>query len=955
MKRLINLLTLMALLMSWAGTAKAADVYLLCKDHYTVGDANYKFTQESTSNVYTYTMTAVPENAGGYFYMRIGVQGWDSDMGPYQANDELVSGREYHISDNCYNTNTWKVKIVEGATYKFTVDITEGEANRYVKVETITAPAATDFYLMGSATSWNENDALNYKFTQTADGSNIYTYALDATVLSGNMQLRIYKPNGDTKAYVIPTEANKALTSTADAGVVATDHQGKNWQVTWAENDEQYVFTLDNTNPSAPTLKVDITRGAAFDGTEEFYLVPTGKESYFTNKDYRFKFNRVRNRTTGVHDTNDRLRTVSFKAHQYEEWAGDGNLSFIVKGDKGTVYRPAQEVAFNQNGTVFQSQGGCKSTAGENKFNLTFDAETQSFTVYLNLGGQQGANRVLPAYSVSVETNKDLGEKADHKYYLVGNINNDGQDAGMDAKWEPNKFRPMIRKAFMNATNTEQCDSVVYSITVSKPVKGWGGMFLGVATDDCFNADGSFNWNSLIRPQVPDDKDAMAQRGCVFTAAGKGFGVNKEQALNPLITDGQYTSYTLHVNVTYSTYWIEFNKELYIVGGAVGNSMEEGQGTAMTYDENTGSWTYTGTFTEGGAFRFDFNRNFSVNFGEDKDDPNKEKEADTHYYNHVEMHNDGVEADTRSGRTEKDGTVSSQTDGDITFGLPTGEYTIRFYIVEREGKEAEYFYTIDEPVDVPDLKNKGKHIRTYSTPVDQDIPEGYKAYEAFSFTPAAEGTDITKENCGTLNLRKLTYIPAYTGVVLVWDGVEKKPFPARVRNLVTDETDLWALKGTNNYTDPWNNYLVEAVKGAKGIGEGKYTVTDGKYYYSERYFGLGYYSSTKGYDASKTDYLGFFRFTQTGGVGERKAYLSLPKSVINDNGQHIGGSYDDGAVYGRTNLMFDDEQGDATGIDNVNTNVNVKNDGFYYNMQGMRVANLTKGLYIHKGKKVIIK
>ena len=50
-------------------------------------------------------------------------------------------------------------------------------------------------------------------------------------------------------------------------------------------------------------------------------------------------------------------------------------------------------------------------------------------------------------------------------------------------------------------------------------------------------------------------------------------------------------------------------------------------------------------------------------------------------------------------------------------------------------------------------------------------------------------------------------------------------------------------------------------------------------------------------------------------------------------------------------LIFEDE--DITGINAIST-VNAEN-GAYYNLQGVKVANPAKGLYIHNGKKIIVK
>ena len=46
---------------------------------------------------------------------------------------------------------------------------------------------------------------------------------------------------------------------------------------------------------------------------------------------------------------------------------------------------------------------------------------------------------------------------------------------------------------------------------------------------------------------------------------------------------------------------------------------------------------------------------------------------------------------------------------------------------------------------------------------------------------------------------------------------------------------------------------------------------------------------------------------------------------------------------------------DATGISNVIDSDNERKDNSYYSLGGTRVTNPTKGLYIHNGKKILIK
>lgn len=52
-------------------------------------------------------------------------------------------------------------------------------------------------------------------------------------------------------------------------------------------------------------------------------------------------------------------------------------------------------------------------------------------------------------------------------------------------------------------------------------------------------------------------------------------------------------------------------------------------------------------------------------------------------------------------------------------------------------------------------------------------------------------------------------------------------------------------------------------------------------------------------------------------------------------------------------LVFDDNEGDVTGIESLKKEQNLKNE--YFNLAGQRVAQPTKGLYVVNGKKVVIK
>lgn len=53
-------------------------------------------------------------------------------------------------------------------------------------------------------------------------------------------------------------------------------------------------------------------------------------------------------------------------------------------------------------------------------------------------------------------------------------------------------------------------------------------------------------------------------------------------------------------------------------------------------------------------------------------------------------------------------------------------------------------------------------------------------------------------------------------------------------------------------------------------------------------------------------------------------------------------------------LLFDDEMGGVTEVNKVEVTTK-RNDNAYYTLQGFKVLRPTKGIYIHNGKKIVIK
>lgn len=264
----------------------------------------------------------------------------------------------------------------------------------------------------------------------------------------------------------------------------------------------------------------------------------------------------------------------------------------------------------------------------------------------------------------------------------------------------------------------------------------------------------------------------------------------------------------------------------------------------------------------------------------------------------------------------------------------------------------------------------GKFLRTYSysRPLDLPTDESVKAYEAYRFKKGAENS----KSHGLVYLRRIKYIPANEGVVLVGEGTGEETFVRTLNvradaELVKKKEDLW---WKNYSSDPewseWNNYLVPTVEAVPDLGNVK---VEGEKI-TARYFGLGSFFETNEYNQNGDtnecgNYIGFFRLTPNGRSGANKAYLSIPATenkygYIDFSGQWLDDNYEDPAAseptLAKTALIFDDiDFGDVTGINNVITNENGINDNAYYTLQGVRVAKPVQGLYIHNGKKVIIK
>lgn len=440
-----------------------------------------------------------------------------------------------------------------------------------------------------------------------------------------------------------------------------------------------------------------------------------------------------------------------------------------------------------------------------------------------------------------------------------------------------------------------------------------------------------------------------------------------------------------------------------IVGPGVVGSWELSAAQEMKYNKILDCWEYTFKTDKGESvdnkFRFIANRDWKYNWGENSTKPSEQARIP-----YTDKTKDGREASlddnnelgftTNGSGGSEENRNGAGTYGDIIFNRPAGEWTIRLFTRTVETVDGgyvarhAYYITGSESKDIHLTYRVGKFIRTYSNnkPMNPDN-NNVKIYEVYKYEqPANVDNNIYTQ--GKIYLRQLNYVPANVGVVLIGevpaDGKTYKDEDKLAFSLLerTEESvkpggdyrEVWTKsKDYIAANDQWNNYLVPTVTAVNDLGNAKVDES-GKITY--RYFGLGNYYRTNyhtslGNADTQEDYIGFFRLTANGKSGANKAYLSIPANAevgngvgvkygfIDYNGQLLGNEDDSEspmpAQLAKMALVFDDlvDGNETTGIKELETKK--MNNNKYYNLQGIEIAHPVKGIYIHNGKKVIVK
>lgn len=946
--------------------------------HYKQGDdwkenTNFELTKKD-GEIYTWVLKKVPEaDANRGIFFRIKIKNGSTEYGPQSLTDDLVLNstfqKIYKISWT--SPKALKIEATSGTSYT----ITYNHETKEIKCEASEG---------GSTDVTKEIKLLNG--TSEVTGSN-GKYTLD---LSGetSSDAKITLTIDGKKYGLAEAKTISAVGITSDIAFT----EGASEVLTLKTG---FVYTLIVAEDGK--LKVVARQRGAADGS--YYLVGNFFNEDGENINYDKKY----------------FRFINNK--------GDGNLYFDI---------PA---SLNVKAQVYGADGKCYGPKDNKEIGIDKPASTDDKTAKGEMVAGKG-NYWSFTDRGFVEGKKQVGI-----YRVTIKVD---EETGVPSTWNIT-YDKTKRMAYFLVDPDEDIDAVAqpcytdYLPNVENPDKKWSNNFYGniylEAGQHCFvvgNIQKQANDDEQEKPLKTTTKLYLQGNGGLdpTTNTGSGdwhytnvfpnkagfcYGETKSMVLeyNPSKGNGDHLSEGIGGEILKAHNQITDDQDpitsIQIVGKGVVDSWELDKAQNMKYNETLDCWEYKFRTEKeesvDNKFRFIANKDWKYNWGEES----LEKKDQARPYTDTNPEN-GHEAslkDPNQLNLTKDGKAGSETDrngsntfGDMYFNRPAGEWTIRFYIrtlLDESGNnyKAVYAYTITGSAsnDVILTYCNGRFIRTYSNnkamnPVDDNV----KIYEVYRYDKPAEETEPGKvDNIyakGTVHLRRLNYIPANVGVVLI--GVapagtynENDPLAfsllERTENseiAPNDSCSLWMNAETYiQHGDKWNNYLVPTVQAVNNLGNA-YVDKSGKITY--RYFGLSNYYRTKYHQSIKdtdtqNDYLGFFRLTSNGKSGANKAYLSIPANAevgngvgvtygyIDFNGQLLENKFHDQyeaetpAKFANMAMIFDDliEGNETTGIKELETEV--LNDNKYYNLQGIEVAYPVKGIYIHNGKKVIVK
>lgn len=265
------------------------------------------------------------------------------------------------------------------------------------------------------------------------------------------------------------------------------------------------------------------------------------------------------------------------------------------------------------------------------------------------------------------------------------------------------------------------------------------------------------------------------------------------------------------------------------------------------------------------------------------------------------------------------------------------------------------------------LRGDYKYFRTWSAVKAWKISKDVDIFVVDGMTENEGKVKFSLKKITADPTNKYNVIPANTGVILATkmtaDKIEGGAVVRERASLTSYNTMVIPMEEyspTENPTDYGETNLLKPLITAQVVPTKE--IKEGVTYYN---YLFGFYNAKKGLgltdskDYNDNDFLlGFWISNGTGAFYNNSAYLPVDEATAEK--MKLGVSYNDFDPNGNKKvpaLFFDFANADGTtGIDEV-VNTTVKNnDGKYYTLSGQQVEKPTAGgIYIHNGKKFVVK
>lgn len=960
-------------------------------DHAVTLNANktgtYTFTFNQSGSDYTLKCdfpTSTPTPSGGTYFLPGTWNNWSTSdethkltngtttltLNPGTYSFKLYNGTWYGSTSSITGTSNINlsntagdisITIKEYGNYTFAVSETNGALQL-----TVTYPTATKrFYLTGSVTSDNNFSTMDDRFK--IEPSKTTTIEIDGSNMGQNgdntSSFAIICDDA-TDWYMRPSE--KKEMKMGESYTISSANKSTDFSLYFNSQDKanyKYIFTITISEGATSTATVMVQR-IPKNSSSVYFVSPelTNSERWAA-----FKMSSSRQRNGG-----DILTTrLSFNLQDFvldAKHANKTSITYWFEDESGNKYYPSTDnYEFDDPGhTSTNDYAGKNTTYATVTATYSTGTGTPSAKFQLTRGKAQSYTWLLDTSSKKVEY---IGNKSyfgyDNEageYYLVGNFAD--ADAKVDIKPETPEGRKLMNKYWFKdgkayTKETADADSIVYRVTVPMPAKGWSKLYLAVFSQTDIKkwnpSDKTASWNKAIRPEEQWDYnnneglDGTALHGGLFA-----MGTSRaDQAINPIVSD-EYSSYTFSMNVTTSTYKLVFNSnKLYLMGPAVNDNDQTGWDTKgtdnmyeMTYVQEEQCYKYLENGIEkpmqlyaGKNFAFVYNKDFTNVFYDEDDvvpvdlsgttDSNKEINA------YGKANTDNGNCDTQyvnfiKSATSNSSAYDSENVNACTFNLPSGEYTLRLYIRTdpNDAEKTEIYYLIKDrkyPFYWPDADaSQMMDYTTFRSFCDYHaviIPGGIDVFTVGSANKENRTVQLTSY---TLDANRV--LPANTPVLLAKKDVEPRTL---ISNVTMEYYSVPNYTSSENTTTSPNLLHGQVSRFHIPVSNNDNTLN----------FLFGY----KKLQGDNKVTVGFF----TPGAGNcsiNTAYLTLDSDFWNEAAQQNTKGF---------RLVFDDNN-ETTSVDEIQT-VSDNAPAVYYNMQGVRVLNPGKGLYIRNGKKYIIR